>query len=214
MKPSSMRSLCAAALLLGGTAAAHATTINDPVGDFLPGYTGAHAGDLDVTSISVLLDGSDFVITGTMAAAIGTTSSAFYVWGVNRGAGTAGFAGIGQPGVLFDSVIVLRPTGASAVNLIGGVPASTPLNSSFITINGSSITARIATALLPSTGFALQNYGFNLWPRDSTQAGTAAISDFAPDNATVSVPEPASLALLLVGLAGAGLRRGNRTQRS
>lgn len=201
-----MRTLLGSLLLLGGMSAAHATTISDTTNDFLPTYTGAHGGDLDITGISVVLDGSDFVLTGNFAANIGTTPSAFYVWGVNRGAGTAGFAAIGQTNVLFDAVILLRPNGgANAVNIIGG--SSTPLSAAQITVSGSSISARIATSLLPSSGFDLLNYGFNLWPRDASQAGTAAISDFAPDNATITVPEPGTLAMLMAGLAGFAVRR-------
>lgn len=206
-----MRALLGSVLLLGGITAAHATTIGDAANDFIPSYTGAHGGDLDVTGISVVLDGNDFVLTANFAAALGTTSSAFYVWGVNRGTGTAGFAAIGETGVLFDSVIVLRPNGgANALTLLQPAPpAATALDASVFSVSGSTLTARISASLLPSRGFDLLQYGFNLWPRDATQTGNAAISDFAPDNSTIvaTVPEPATFALLLAGLAGVAVRR-------
>jgi hypothetical protein len=64
-----------------------------------------------------------------------------------------------------------------------------------------------AVRVLPSMGLAFAGYGWNLWPRDGTVTGNAAISDFAPDasdDAASAVPEPASLATLGAGLALVG----------
>ena len=139
-----------------------------------------------------------------MAGNIGLTPTGFYVWGVNRGAGTAAFAANGIPGVRFDSVVVLRPTGASTA---GGVA----LAPSAITIVGKTITAVVSGTVLPSNGFTNKlDFTWNLWPRDgAVGSGFTQISDFAPDNANFSstagtvlvpVPEPQALALLLGGL--------------
>jgi hypothetical protein len=67
----------------------------------------------------------------------------------------------------------------------------------------------ISGSLLPSTGFANKlDYTWNLWPRDGgLAAGFTQIADFAPDNAnftTSPVPEPATTAMLLAGMAAIG----------
>ena len=209
MKPAFLLRLLLAAALATGAGAAFA--VNDPIGDFLPSYTGAKNGDLDVVSSFVTYNpGSDtFFFSGTMNAAIGTTSTAFYVWGLDRGTGTARFGALADH-VLFDSVVILRLDGSATVNLL---PGATVLAGS-ATFAGNTISASISGALLPGTGFAKSAYTWNLWPRDSVPVGNAQISDFAPDNSNVGVavvPEPSTLALLALGLGALGWRAKRRS---
>lgn len=195
MKRALVGTACALILAIGGAAQpARAGLTLDPTGDFLGSYTGARAGDLDVTGVEVFYDGTNFTLTAVMAADIGTTSSAFYVWGVNRGGGTPGFPTL-APGVLFDSVVILRPNGgASTAN-------GTALAAGAVTFSGHTLTAVVPKALLPNNGFTFTQYQFNLWPRDATQAGLAAISDFAPNNSSIGItaPEPSTMALAAIG---------------
>ena len=177
--------------------------ITDPKGDFLATFAGSSAStDLDVLSASVFYNPSTdlFTLTATMDGAIGTTATGFYVWGVNRGAGTAGFASLGLNGVRFDRVILLRPDGTGTIPGVGALPSGS------ITISGNTITGVVSGSLLTSTGFANKlDYTFNLWPRDGAFTGNAAISDFAPNNANftaTAVPEPSTALLGAVGLAG------------
>lgn len=203
-----IRALLAAALLLTSAVPATAVSRTDPAGDYLAGYTGAKYGDLDVLDFSASIVGSNFVLSSTMAGAVGTTAGGIYVWGVNRGAGTAGFgASLGLTNVLFDSVVILRPDGTGTAVRIPGGP--TALAAGSVTISGNTITGTIPIALLPSTGFSPGHYGFNLWPRLNGGPVTN-IADFAPDNATIrAVPEPASWAMLVAGFAlvGGTMRR-------
>lgn len=201
------RSTMLALALTIAVAPAAAMTYTDAANDFLTTYTGPHNGDLDVLQYSASIVGDNFVVSSTMAAAIGMTANAIYVWGVDRGKGTAGFgASLGLDKVLFDSVIVLRPDGTGLVNLI---PGATALAAGSVTISGNTITGTIPIALLPGNGFTAGHYGFNLWPRLNS-AGVANIADFAPDNGTFrAVPEPASWALMIAGfgLVGTTMRR-------
>lgn len=177
--------------------------ITDPKGDFLATFAGSSAStDLDVLSASVFYNPNTdlFTLTATMDGLVGTTATGFYVWGVNRGAGTAGFASLGLNGVRFDRVIILRPDGTGTIPGVGALPGGS------ITISGKTITGVVSGSLLTSTGFANKlDYTFNLWPRDGAFSGTAAISDFAPNNANftaTAVPEPGTALLGAVGLAG------------
>ena len=176
--------------------------ITDNAGDFLATFAGsASSTDLDVIDATVFYDaGADlFKLVSTMSGAIGSTSTGLYVWGVNRGAGTAGFAASGIDGVRFDRVVLLRPDGSGTVGGVGDLAPGS------VQISGNTITGIVSGSMLESTGFGNKlDYTWNLWPRDIAFTGFAAISDFAPDNANFTstpglVPEPETYALLLQG---------------
>lgn len=210
--PRRSRSRTCAALLATflATATAHAVTITDPAGDFLPTFAGAHSGDLDVLSAFANYDGSTFEIGATVNGIVGTLPSALYVFGFNRGAGNSNFAAIGHPGVVFDAVITMTGTGVTGGrNLVSSTAIVLPAGAAHI--SGSSFFIDIPASLLPSAGLAPGSYGVNLWPRDSAvAAGNAQISDFAPDNSdfavsrVAAVPEPETYFLLAAGLLALG----------
>jgi hypothetical protein len=190
-----------ALIALGGTpASAQTQTVSDRVGDFLPSYTGPLSPSLDVTSFTVGYNSaaSTFLLSATLAGPV-SSAPGFYVIGVNTGTGTlAPFANIGQPNVRFNQAIVIQPSGSANIG-------QTALASGSVTINGNTFAALIPLALLPSTGFLPQNYGFNLWPRNGV-GQNSQISDFAPENATISaaVPEPSTWMLMLLGFGAVG----------
>lgn len=172
---------------------------------FLPTYTGTQAIDLETVYIDVTYNAAknDFNFTAIMNGAIGTTPGALYVFGLNRGLGTARFTAgnpsIGQ-NVLFDSVLILNATGTGQFNDFINSSNSTPISSG-ITISGNTITAELSASLFPSEGFALSQYTYNFWPR--LGAGqNSQIAQFVPANMNLgvsSVPEPASSLLLGIG---------------
>jgi len=193
----------AAALALAG--AAQATTVADPTGDFIATYTGPHQDDLDVTSFSVTYNNamSAFLIQSAMAGTIDPLLGGFYAIGVNTGTGPASFASIGRPDVKFNQVISVRKDGSASIG-------ANTLPGGSVTITDNAFAVIVPLSLLPTTGFDALQYGFNIWPRSSTTPGTAVISDFAPENATISVagsavPEPASWAMMALGFGACGL---------
>jgi hypothetical protein len=202
--------LASAALMAAAAQPLAAQQASDPAGDFLPTYGGTKGGDLDVLSAQVFYDPTiqKFALTATMNGAIGSTPNGFYVWGFNKGAGAAGFASLGLNGILFDAVVLIRPTGVT----VGGANVN-----DFFFFQGNTFTAVVPLSFLPSTRFTPQNYTWNLWPRQSGPTGTAQISDFAPDNsnfgvtvgpipaAVLTTPEPGSMALMAAGIAGLGV---------
>ena len=137
----------------------------------------------------------------------GAAVNAFYVWGFDRGAGAEKFNTGANPigaGMTFDTVVIFRLDGTATIG-------STVLHD--VQWSGNTITGSVPDSLLPSQGLAFADYGWNLWPRDGTASGNAAISDFAPDASdgkVSAVPEPASIAFFGAGLgllAAAARRR-------
>jgi hypothetical protein len=207
-------------LILGAAvalAAAPALAVTDPVGDFLPTHNGVNATDIDIVAAEVFRLGVfGFGFAAELAGPTGTTPGASYVWGVDRGAGVAGlFAGVPPvgPGVTFDAVVVIRADGTGAVTAFNevGPPTVTALDPIGIAVGGNFVAALVDYALLPSRGFALPDYRFNLWTRSG--GGNAGIADLAQESGTFpAVPEPATWAMLVLGfgLIGAVIRRTPR----
>jgi hypothetical protein len=193
--------LGAIAISLAG--AAQAASIPDPTGDFLPTYTGPHQADLDVTGLWVTFNSvtSSFQVQSTMAGMIDATLPGFYVIGVNTGTGTGPFGAIGAPNVVFNQVILLQKDGTAKLGATTLDPA---------VIAGNAFTLTVPLSLLPTTGFDPGHYGFSIWPRSSAVGGLPTISDFAPNNATLSpAPEPAAWAMMVsgFGMMGGAMRR-------
>lgn len=222
MKPvrlTTLRLLCAALPVAAAALPAHALGVTDAANDYVAGYIGSKRGDLDVIGAFVTYNPSTdrFVFSSTSNADIGLTPQGFFVWGVNRGGGTAGFAANGLPNILFDSLVIFNPDGSGRVTTLGAGGSTTNFAAGTAHAVGSTLVGQIDGSLLPSVGGrAKADYTWNLWPRDGAlAAGFGQISDFAPDavNAPVTVlapvPEPASVALLVAGLAvvGAAARR-------
>jgi hypothetical protein len=175
--------------------------IADPVGDFLPDYSGSQDPGLDVIAHRVMVTPQRVLFSGKMAGPIAPTQApeigGLYIIGVDRGQGTPRFAGrtpeIG-PNVLWDSVVRVNPDGTGLFNnLVAGV--ITPLGPDDITISGNEFTASVPlSAMLPAATRPPAEWTYNLWPRNSAVIGNnAAVSDLAPDdgNSPVRVLPPA-----------------------
>jgi PEP-CTERM motif len=196
----SLKSGLAALAFIAGTGSAHAITVVDATGDFLPGFIGTQDADLDVTSFSVTYDAitSTFTLGATFAGAINPANVGRYIIGVSTGpGGNAPFGSIGQGAVRFQQTVTVQKNGTGTVGAVA-------LGS--VTVSGNAFTALVPISLLPSTGYTFESYGFNLWPRNGG-TGLTAISDFAPENSLLAVgnvPEPATWLTMLVGFGAVG----------
>lgn len=215
-------SFAAGALLLFSAGVASAQSVTDPTGDFLSGYTGAHNADLDIVSASVSFDGINFLLSSTQVGAVGSSTGSIFVWGVDRGTGTARLAaGTPSYGVLFDSVIVMFPDGTLRVVTFptAGAPTFTNIEAG-VSILGNTLSASVPLSLLFPAGFAPLDYDFTLWSRlrvnPALDGASSEIADFAPALKAAAVPEPSTwLSLLLgFGVLGGAIRSGRRVNNS
>ena len=205
-------SLAALAVATSAQTGASAGTVVDPADDLLASYSGPDRSDLDILSTSATFDGTIFQLTATLAGAPGAAGSLF-VFGIDRGAGTPRLT-FGAPpvgaGVNFDAVAVMFPDGLGRIATFPaiGAPTITQLPGS-VTLAGNTLTGVFDLSLLPSRGFAPEDYRFTLWSRQRVNPmadGTnAEIADFASVMVT-SVPEPSTWALLILGFGAVGAR--------
>jgi hypothetical protein len=177
-----------------------AFAVTDPSNSFLPSFTGAHVGALELLEADVTFDaGADtFELHATTNGPIADSANAAYIFGFNRG-GTANtpFVSIGEPGVSFNETVLLRSNGTGTV----GTSAVASV------VQGNDISATISAALLPSNGLAPADFTWALWSIDSSIAGLARNAEFLPDaniQVAAAVPEPTTNALMLAGLAAVG----------
>jgi hypothetical protein len=237
MRLAAVAALAGAVALVGS--AAQATTVVDGSG-ILSTFVGKNEDhpDLNALSASATFDSSNAYLNATMAGAIGFTAAnsggdqqGVYVWGVNRGKGTAVLNGpnnlgtdtstpVGGPDIKFDAFIVLQNLanghGDGFVALIGddGKVAGTPfgLDATNISYSGNTISLTVPLSDLPTNGFAIPDYGYNIWPRLNGLASNTLVASFLPGDHNFlgsAVPEPASWAMMIVGfgMLGSTLRR-------
>jgi hypothetical protein len=178
--------------------------LSDPVGDILPTYTGVPLPGMDVVAHEVvyLEDQAALVFYGKMAGPVADTQAigGLYLFGVDRGQGTARFLGpaappVIGPNVLWDSIVRVNPDGTGLFNnVVAGV--ITQLDRSAITISGDEFTASVPLSLmLPAATRPPEEWTYNLWPRNGI-GRNVQVSDLAPDdgNAPVQAVAPARVA--------------------
>ncbi len=176
------------------TPSLHAAPFSDPRGDILPTYTGGVLPGMDVVAHKVTLDGDRMVFFGKMAGRVAQTQEvgALYLFGVDRGRGTARFLPsptsppVIGPNVLWDSIVRINPDGTGLFNnsLMGVV---TPLDPADIKISGNHFTASVPLRImLPGATRPPEEWTYNLWPRNGI-GRNVQVSDLAPDDGNAPV---------------------------
>jgi hypothetical protein len=156
----------------------------DAAGDFLPAYTGPRTPDLDLASAQVWYDGSSFHFHLAVVGIAGTTPGSAYVFGVNRGQGTARFAT--HPKIVPDALVILRPgSGITIVDLVSGDTTGLPASS--LEAAGAFVDAIVPPADLPSRGLAPGQFTVAGWSRSGLNGGDEQIADFVPNNGMLPV---------------------------
>jgi hypothetical protein len=181
--------------------------ISDPVGDFLPSYTGARAPGLDVVAHEVVVLEDRIVFYGKMAGSVADTQSVggLYLFGVDRGSGTPRFLNTPNfppaigPNVVWDAIVRVNPNGTGGYNdALTQTPA--PLDPANIHINGDEFTVSVPLSMmLPNSTKPPQEWTYNLWPRNGI-GSNLQVSDLAPDdgNSPVQTIAPARVESVVV----------------
>jgi hypothetical protein len=206
-------SMTAIAVLAAFSIAGSARAASDPAGDFLATFTGAHNANLDITSAEARFDGINFNLKLTLDGPVGLPAGQLYVWGINRGAGTARLNEVSDPdldpAVKWDSLAVLTADGTLRVVVLppAGPPAITAFAGGAVA-NGNTVTTVVPFSLLTSRGFAPTSYTFQLWSRlranPAVDGPNTEIADFGP-RIFASIPEPASWAMMISGFVFTGI---------
>jgi hypothetical protein len=197
------------------TSASAATAgIADPAGDFLASYdpTLPHDPGVDIIGADVVFNGSNFLLSATMNAAVRDDPGTLFVWTVNRGSGTPKpFAPPGTS-IPLDALVIMFPDGLLRVVTFAGPPTDM---TGATHLDGNTISGTVPLSLLATMGLAPSDYAFGLWSRvrvDATRDGTTAeIADLLTGSGSIraAVPEPAAWMTMLLGFGFIGglLRR-------
>jgi hypothetical protein len=153
----------------------------DYTGPVRPALTALRAGARYVAASQM------WILDAQMAGPVFTGGPNFYVWGINRGgAGPAPFPD--EPNVVFDSVATVTADPANGTALTASVtllkPAGGPaLPASAVLLAPDTIELTIPLSSLPSDGFPITAYTWNLWPRNGVGGVPAVqIASFIPQN--------------------------------
>jgi hypothetical protein len=157
---------------------------------FYPFYTGPKWPELNAVKASAELTPSGtFLFTGTNQGTI-NKAPAVYVWGLDRNGNLPPGPFTDRPNVKFDALVVVRlnssltPT-AAVMDLTNGTTTDLPAGAA--SIHGHTVKVTVASGLLPSTGLAPSQYGFNYWPEDGGPPISSSVASFLPETTNAQV---------------------------
>ena len=177
----------------GATTQASINGIAVRIATILNSFTGPHYDYQAIVAAGVVLLPKQTLELGAILRGPNRSPNpAYYVFGINRGSGTAvGPYFAARPGITPDALVTITAGSNNAswsgtiTDLESGSVAT--INPSQIQLNGSTVRVFVNTSQLPSTGFATKHYHFAFWTQLQTGKDFGTVGSIAPDATMIPI---------------------------
>jgi hypothetical protein len=182
----------------------------DQAARFRRGYAGPRLPSLDVTEATARVDGTNLVLSATLAGPIvprpaTAEQEAIYTFGIDRGGASRNGPFPGREDLTFDSVVVVQVRRSGITGYTQFVMASTAatnpsqrspataLSPRNIAIEGNVLRVTVPLSQLPSSGVARNQYRVAFYTRTPTLRGARSVASIIPPDDTFRVLFPSPI---------------------